>query len=432
MQGRPGVGDLWGKFRDESRGGPAWHPLIDHCTDVACVLEALLHQPTIRRRLARAGGLDDLDEVQTARLCFLAFIHDLGKCALGFRAKAAPELGRTAGHLAALKPLFSGPLMPDLRRLLDMPQLHTWAGDAFEAFLMAVFAHHGRTPDLEYRPGPDVDLLQGWTGRQREPLRRLAELVDVGRTLFTEAFAEGARPLPSASAFQHLFAGLLMLADWLGSADEVERFPFAQAHDPPRPDFVRARAPEVLAAIGFVPPARPQPLPPFAQQFLRFSPRAAQRAMDALPLPDRGGSVVLLESETGSGKTEAALRWASRLIDAALVDGCFFAVPLRSAAVQLHRRMQAWLDATYGERSAEALLAVPGYYRMGEGSCRTFKCNGATPRRRIGGRDAGRRSSRSATPERASPSARSIRRCSAPSPSGTRICAPPASSGICS
>jgi CRISPR-associated endonuclease/helicase Cas3 len=83
MQGRPAAGDLWGKFRDESRGGPAWHPLIDHCTDVACVLEALLHQPTIRRRLARSGGLDDLDQMQVARLCFLA---DLRQC--------APELER--------------------------------------------------------------------------------------------------------------------------------------------------------------------------------------------------------------------------------------------------------------------------------------------------------------------------------------------------
>jgi HD domain len=116
MQGKPNVGDLWGKYRDESRGGPAWHPLVDHCTDVACVLEALLHQPTIRRRLARAGGLDDLDEAQVARLCFLAFIHDLGKCALGFRAKAIPELGRTAGHLAALRPLLGGPLVQDTSR----------------------------------------------------------------------------------------------------------------------------------------------------------------------------------------------------------------------------------------------------------------------------------------------------------------------------
>ena len=31
-----------GGIRSAERGGPAWHPLIDHCTDVACVLEALL------------------------------------------------------------------------------------------------------------------------------------------------------------------------------------------------------------------------------------------------------------------------------------------------------------------------------------------------------------------------------------------------------
>ena len=61
MDGSPGPDDLWGKFRSAERGGPAWHPLIDHCTDVACVLEALLGQPTMRRRLARAGGLEDLD-----------------------------------------------------------------------------------------------------------------------------------------------------------------------------------------------------------------------------------------------------------------------------------------------------------------------------------------------------------------------------------
>ncbi len=57
MQGDPAPDHLWGKYRDKDHGGPAWHPLIDHSTDVAGVMEALLAQPTIRRRLARAGGL---------------------------------------------------------------------------------------------------------------------------------------------------------------------------------------------------------------------------------------------------------------------------------------------------------------------------------------------------------------------------------------
>lgn len=371
MRGHPGPGDLWGKFLPSERGGPAWHPLADHCTDVAGVLEALLAQPTIRRRLARAGGVDDLDPVQTARLCFLAFLHDLGKCSLGFRAKVVPELGAACGHLAALKPLWAdGPEFATLLEAMQAERVNEWAGEAAGPLMLAVFAHHGRTPDLAYSQGSDARLLAGWTGHGREPFRRLDELVAAGRRMFAAAFASGP-PLPQAPAFQHLFAGLLMLADWLGSSAEPERFPFMEPGDPAREAFVRARAPQVLRALGLAPPAPPTPLPSFFAQF-GFEPRSAQAALDRLPLPDGRGSVVLLESETGSGKTEAALRWAGRLIAAGRVDGCFFAVPLRSAAVQLHGRMQRWLDRTYGERTAEALLAVPGYFRMGEAEGRAL------------------------------------------------------------
>ncbi len=366
MRGQPRANDLWGKFRDEARGGPAWHPLVDHCTDVACVLEALLRQPTINHRLAHAGGIERLDDVQVAQLCYLSFLHDLGKCSLGFRAKAVPELGSTCGHLSALRPLWhEGPEFAALLQAIDADQLNSWAGNAAGPLLLAVFAHHGRTPELGYSKGSDAGLLAAWTDRQREPLRRLEELAAAGRRIFAIAFDSGTPQLPAAPAFQHLFAGLLMLADWLGSSDEPERFPFTEAGGRPREAFARRRAPEVLRTIGLASPAPPAALPRFEDQF-PFSPRGAQRAMDQLQLPDERGSVVLLESETGSGKTEAALRWASRLIDAGLVDGCFFAVPLRSAAAQLHRRMQGWLDQTYGRGIVEALLAVPGYFRMGE------------------------------------------------------------------
>lgn len=87
--------------------------------------------------------------------------------------------------------------------------------------------------------------------------------------------------------------------------------------------------------------------------------------MDQLSLP-RPDGVVLIESETGSGKTEAALRWATRLMAAGEIDGLFFAVPLRSAAVQLHARVERWRKATFGADAPEALLAVPGYFRMGD------------------------------------------------------------------
>lgn len=364
MRGVPSEAELWGKLEDADHGGPAWHPLVDHCLDVAAVLETLLRQPTLRRRLARAAGCADLDETTIARLAFLAFIHDLGKCAAGFQAKARPGSERVVGHLAALKPFSAEPLGLEFLRLIDAPALRGWAGETIHDYLLAVFAHHGKTPELEYNPGSDRALLRSWQARDGEPLRRLADLIETGRTSFADAFVPTSAVLPNKPAFQHLFAGLLMLADWIGS--NAEWFRFSEPDDPPRLPAARAMARTALGTIRFAPPPLSGPLPSFAVQFALPEPRPAQRAIDALPLPDERGSIVLLESETGSGKTEAALRWASRLMQAGLVEGCYFAVPLRSAAVQLHKRLGSWLKRTYGEDAPAPLLAVPGYFRMGE------------------------------------------------------------------
>jgi len=365
LDGAPGAGDLWGKFRDAERGGPAWHPLIDHCIDVAGVLEALLRQPTVRRRLARAAGLDDIDEGLIARLAFLAFIHDLGKCAPGFQAKASVERRGTVGHLSALKPLWcEGDLWLDFSRALAELGLGQWGDEVLQDYLEAVFSHHGNKPDLGFSRGSDQHLVETWRAKEGEPLRRLQEFLAVGRVQFPDGFRAAAGELPAAPSFQHLFAGLLMLADWIGS--NADWFRFTEPADPPRLAFVREHAAQIVKRIGFVPPELPRPLLSFARQFDGYAPRPAQTALDGLPLPDESGSVVLLESETGSGKTEAAFRWASRLIDAGLVDGCYFAVPLRSAAVQLYGRMRRWLLATYGDAAPEPLLAVPGYFRMGD------------------------------------------------------------------
>ena len=206
MKGWPGPNDCWGKFRSPERGGPAWHPLVDHSTDVACALKALLAQPTIRRRLARAGGLDDLDELQVARLRFLAFLHDLGKCSLGFRAKAIPELGPLCGHLAALKPLWKdGPELGAFVQAIGLAAIETWSGDALESLLLAVFAHHGSTPLLKYEQGSDDALHRAWTACNREPFWRLDQLVAEDRRIFAAALGTGScfmRLRPSSTSSQ--------------------------------------------------------------------------------------------------------------------------------------------------------------------------------------------------------------------------------------
>jgi CRISPR-associated endonuclease/helicase Cas3 len=64
-------------------------------------------------------------------------------------------------------------------------------------------------------------------------------------------------------------------------------------------------------------------------------PRPAQTAVAEARVEP--GSIIVVEAETGSGKTEAALLHFAKLFKAGDVDGLYFALPTRAAAVQIHR-----------------------------------------------------------------------------------------------
>ena len=60
--------------------------------------------------------------------------------------------------------------------------------------------------------------------------------------------------------------------------------------------------------------------------------------------------LLILESETGSGKTEAAILRFVELWRAGLVDGLYFAVPTRAAAKQLHCRVSKAMEKLFPAR----------------------------------------------------------------------------------
>jgi CRISPR-associated endonuclease/helicase Cas3 len=94
--------------------------------------------------------------------------------------------------------------------------------------------------------------------------------------------------------------------------------------------------------------------------------RPAQEAIGHLPLP-ASASTLLLEDETGAGKTEAALWWFARLFAAGLVDGLYFALPTRTAATQIQRRVTDVIKRLWpNEPRPPVVLAVPGYIRVDE------------------------------------------------------------------
>ncbi|HVA67883.1 MAG TPA: CRISPR-associated helicase Cas3' [Candidatus Binataceae bacterium] len=355
--------DFWGKLAAND-AGVEWHPLIDHCADVAAVCDALLRLTLIRKRLAALGERADLIESDIQRLSALAAFHDAGKFNLGFQNKADRNRRPQAGHVQPILDLFGASGSIEYRRLRDsMPldEIQSWADDDSGLdLLVAAIAHHGRpvevggNPDREvWRPGRDG----------RDPFAGIARLTDKVRQWFPAAFTLGAQPLPSQSQFQHAFCGLVTLADWIGSDRAV--FRFSETGDPERIGIARHLAHVVLGRIGLdstAARAAYQAKPREFSEIFGFEPNLAQRRILELPLASDGG-LAILESETGSGKTEAALVRFFRLFDAGLVDGMYFALPTRTAAVQMHRRIANAIDRAFPDESARppVILAVPGY-----------------------------------------------------------------------
>ena len=368
------VAPAWAKspHRGETtRSG--WLTLVDHSVDVAAVAEALLTLPTPKVRLG-ALAKRDLSDTDVARLCFLIGLHDAGKVNHGFQARL---FGRKpdAGHIGALWTILGKhPLTRedhevrrDVRRALLASRWQSWFEPDEEcSFWSVILAHHGSLP------ADDATRCDSRLWRPRngyDPLAALAEVSEVVAGMFSHAFVDDGECLPDEPRFQHAFAGVVTLADWLGSDPTV----FGHARDGApsgmaRVPWARQQAVELMRRRWFDPSRARKAAAQSAVDFATLFPdlpgaRPAQVALleSSLPQP---GQVTVLEAETGSGKTEAALIHFLRLFRAGEVDGLYFALPTRAAAVQIHRRIKDMVSRWLGDAAPPVGLAVPGYLRV--------------------------------------------------------------------
>ena len=351
----------WAKLAHADGTITAALPLIEHVLDVAACGEALLAGGAWRRALAATAGRALTDQ-DTIRIVVLMALHDIGKANAGFQARWDPKADRV-GHEPQVAALLNDDRLktaPAAQALLAIRR--EWGA---APLIPALFAHHGRPREEFGGPPATGGRNLTWTKHAQfwrtkdgyDPLAAAAEVIAQVRARYPEAWKDGPQ-LPDAPRFVALFAGLVTLADWLGS--DTTRFPVEGPYGDAREAMRVREAAEAVAARGLTPLATPDA--EFAAAFDLPGPRGVQSEAAAADL----GPVALIEAETGSGKTEAALwRWLD-LRRRGEVDGLFFALPTRTAAVQLHRRVQKMLNRVFGKGVIEAVLAVPGYLRAGD------------------------------------------------------------------
>lgn len=374
MRGEPN--QAWGKLRRSAETGAdiEWHPLVDHCADVAACVEALLAMPTLADRL----GVVPSDRVGVSRLSAIAFLHDLGKANHGFQNKRHrqpdghyPAGLVVAGHVQEILPPFQEGTVGD--RVFATLPFETMCGwgqeETMLSLLAASFSHHGTPIDLRRADTKQrYAFLRLWAPAPDgyDPFATITELGTALLRWFPEAFERGGTLLSDTPSLQHAFAGLVMLADWLGS--DTEFFPYSESGDGDRMEFARARAKSALAAVGIDVGERRGYVQRVPRRFTDLFPKipAANPMQDGAARLDTG-RLVVLEAETGSGKTEAAIWRFKRLFEAGAVDGLYFALPTRIAATQIHDRVSKTVKRLFPESDRPGVvLAVPGYVKVDE------------------------------------------------------------------
>ena len=194
------------------------HLLEHHLADVGACLEALLGQPTIRRRLARTAGRDDLDEVTVARLAVFAALHDIGKVNVGFQTRiwrredldGMPKRPK-AGHISDLTPVLeykdteTAGWFFDAFGWDDMVAWDDNGGLTASGLLVATLSHHGRPLELNKPRSRNSGIWRRFG--ELDPRRCVERIGEWIRQWFPAAFANGRAAAAIRSSFSAYVPG---------------------------------------------------------------------------------------------------------------------------------------------------------------------------------------------------------------------------------
>ncbi len=354
--GSPLYADYRGKFHTDENNRYTSHPLAYHALDVAAVGNVLLkNDPLLRERL---NTLRLTEKELEALVCFLLTIHDTGKFSTpGFQRLGEPHDIRVGHHSDLGYLLWKEHLLPTaieegwLR--VDGADLER-CQDIVTPLLRAVCGHHGRPPDEDATALREAFLP--------EDIKAAEAFVRDCATLFL-----GGTPLPAdretvreVKKASWILAGLCVLADWIGS--DRDYFAFRRASLPLPDYFERIALPCAEWAVrekGAVPsaPAEECGLPTlFPDLFPLHEPTPLQQYVASLPIGG-GPHLFIIEDATGSGKTEAALTLAHRLMAAGEGEGIYIALPTMATANAMYGRIERMKDRLFRDDTYSTVLA---------------------------------------------------------------------------
>lgn len=396
MKSIPTYYHYWGKAQpqthklqtDFQKGSlPApYHLLVYHCLDVAAVAYHLLNDDAAIMNDLSAYLMIEKHKLRPF-LCFLIALHDLGKFAASFQGLYQPTDDNflvkvnkelypyDKKHDALGYCFYRNALLNDCFIQTDKKtksQLKAGLTILFDC----VLGHHGKPIRPEDKPVSAKDPLAVGVKYKNEItpenlqdanqwIKDLVNLFDIKIPidLLTNKDWQNC-----AKHISWQLSGLTMLSDWIGS--DTSHFIY---HDKVMPleDYWQQTKDIAKRSIADKGLLKSKPPLPFisVQHSFGFTPSPLQQwaqNVNLHPLPQ----LFILEDITGSGKTEAALTLAHRLMAADEADGFYFGLPTTATSNAMFERIEAFMPTLYetGKNGypAPSLVLAHGSKNMNE------------------------------------------------------------------
>ncbi len=330
----------WGKAKKLEDGKLTSHLLWMHCLDVTAVAhEWWKNSLAIQRSFVKEAQLPE-KQVQAWVQFFIA-LHDLGKLDMRFQNKVpkiAPYSDDTKNKVAS-NGYYHGEngyvwFVQECNRLFQ--DCSSTQKRYLQNWLAHTAGHHGKIPnDAQKNPlpsyVPEKDKEQDRSARETF-VQDIAKLFLKPQNI-SFASTNLSRDPPV------LLAGFCSICDWLGS--NTDYFPYEKSSENKCLltyfESKKEKAREILKKFGLL---RDVVISQggMDQVYPDLEPRNIQAIIPKLK--DNSPSLTIIEASTGSGKTEAAVAFASRLLVKSLADSITFALPTQATANAILNRLQ--------------------------------------------------------------------------------------------
>jgi len=341
---------VWGKT--EANECINWHSLIYHLLDTGAVSQVLWEQclsDSMKKDISSHFGLD-IHETGVL-LSFWIALHDIGKAGPEFQRKnkiLATELIKlgfvfptNCGHVDG----FHGTATTIILRSLLKNSYKSMPRSFRTRLATTLGGHHGVFPDNGEIVNPEIEQIHtgndGWHDIQKCIFDITASTLSAKLPM---VFPEKADEINSILL---IIAGLCTAADWIAS--NTTFFPYE--HNSIQTDIYynnaknRAKkAADILGWTGWH--ASNTPLT-FEQLFPDIEPNAVQSAVISVTKQCKSPFLAIIEAQTGTGKTEAALFMADTFLQKENKAGFYIAMPTQATSNQMFGRVKKFLSTRY-------------------------------------------------------------------------------------